>query len=164
METKGFALGRTVSFSWKQDGIDAVFTGEITEFYEAGPFSGFTIPAAKVTCTDGRTRSLLLASLAAVETVEPTTADPVEQALNLLQTTTAYTRTDGSARYWGFNGGGTASAAAQGYLRSLIRKNTGRVEAEVIRALFSEFDREGERITRQDVSAAIEILKSLAAV
>jgi hypothetical protein len=72
VETKEFVLGQTVSFAWKQDGIDAVFTGEIVEFGEAGPFSGFMIPAAKIRCTDGRTRSQLLGALTAVEEPEAT--------------------------------------------------------------------------------------------
>lgn len=86
-----------------------------------------------------------------------------KRALDLMAETSAYKDAKGNYRYWGFNGGGAASDRAKNFLRSLIRQHAGHPDAEAIRTFFNELRESGDRIDRQNVSAAIEVLKGLGA-
>lgn len=79
-----------------------------------------------------------------------------DRARELLSSTSA------GSRWWGFNGGGSASDTAKNYLRALLRQHTSNTDAEAIRHYFNEQRRTGDRIQAQDVAAAIEFLKTLA--
>lgn len=100
------------------------------------------------------------------EKIELASSDPrwTEQdkaAAELLWFTKAYTCQNGQARYWGFNGGGSASKAQKDYVRSLLQKHAGRREAEILRNELNSLRLSGDRIDRQMISACIEVLKSL---
>ncbi|MET9425638.1 hypothetical protein ABZY06_33880 [Streptomyces sp. NPDC006540] len=84
-----------------------------------------------------------------------------KRALDLMGATSAYVKPNGQARYWGFNGGGAASDSAKNFLRALLRQHAGHPDAEAIRTFFNELRESGEWIDRQNVSAAIEVLKGL---
>lgn len=60
-----------------------------------------------------------------------------------------------------FNGGGPASAKSKNYLRHLLAQHEEAEEAQLIRAYFNWLREAGESIQRQDVDAAITLLKSL---
>lgn len=66
--------------------------------------------------------------------------------------------TSAGQKYWGFNGGGTATARQMNYLRALIRSASESQDASDLKRMLTELDRDGDRIDRQFVSAAIEIL------
>lgn len=100
------------------------------------------------------------------EKIELASADPrwTEQdkaAAELLWFTKSYTCQNGQARYWGFNGGGSASKAQKDYVRSLLQKHAGKREAELIRDDLNRLRLSGDRIERQHISACIEVLQSL---
>lgn len=60
-----------------------------------------------------------------------------------------------------FNGGGPASTKSKDYLRYLLGQHNGTEEAQLLRAYFNWLREAGESILRQDVDAAIALLKSL---
>ena len=68
----------------------------------------------------------------------------------------------GSLLYFGFNGGGPASARQKNYLRTLLRQHAGDPTAEAIRAYMNALRGDHEAvISVSDVSPAISYLKSL---
>lgn len=84
-----------------------------------------------------------------------------KDAAQLLFFTKAYRCADGTARYWGFNGGGAASNKQKAYVRLLLNQNAGKREAEILRNELNSLRLSGDRIDRQIVTACIEVLKSL---
>jgi hypothetical protein len=69
---------------------------------------------------------------------------------------------NGAVGYFGFNGGGPASAKQKSYLRSLIQKHAGDPTVEAIRDYMNELrEDDPARLTRSEVVPAIGYLKSL---
>lgn len=79
----------------------------------------------------------------------------------LLFFTKAYRHADGTARYCGFFGGGSASTKQKNYVRFLLNKHAGKRQAELLRNELNRLRLSGDRIDRQTISACIEVLQGL---